>query len=169
MNVTRYLAICTFLLCILNSTFCQSNEDAFSNGNTPLLKIKDGFFGYKIYQNAERISKVQLFEIFNNSNHSELIDQFNYGRTSYNVGYVIGMPAGFILGWELGNFIFDKDVNTKLLWVSGAVAFCSITLSSYGLYKMNKTVKTWADLPNDSDISLHLGGCQNGIGFTLIF
>lgn len=169
MNVTRYLVTCTLLLCILNSTFCQSDKDTKSSTNTSVLKIKDGFFGYSIYENEKRISKSQLLEYFKNSNHSELIDQFNYGRTSYNVAYAIGMPASFVLGWELGNFILDKDVNSNLLLIGSAFTFCSIALSSYGLYKMNKTVNTWTDLNKKSDISLHLGGNQNGIGLTLIF
>jgi len=148
---------CLFLVGIILSigVFAQS-ELSYKNG-----VLKDGA---KISPNQVRT----LME-----KNTEVLSQYNSGRTLFVAGQVVAFPCAFLVGWDLGARLAGGEGNTALL-VGGAVGtVAGLVISLAGEGKMKKSVSLYnAAKANRKEQVIHqinLGLTQTGVGFIMQF
>ena len=118
------------------------------------LTLRNSFWGYGYKLNDKNISFGEVETILKQNNQVEAISYLHKGKTQQVFSNVLGIPGGFIIGWELGLLISGKETNTTM-WVSGG----ALTVASYIIGAASK--KNFSKV-----IALNNGGMAMGIGLT---
>jgi len=128
------------------------------------LSLKAKTFGIKYYEGDASISKQEILgKLKGNTARYEL---FKKGGTLNTVGNIIGVPAGFVFGWNLGTLAGGGDANSDALTLSGIGVVGSLVLNFVG----RKNMKTALDsYNNNTTVQLEFKTTKNGTGLCLTF
>ncbi len=139
----------------------QSQEDTVVNQR---LRVEKGFLVKRHYFNDLRISKSEFNSIL--CKNKNAFRMYNSGQVRKVFGVIIGIPAGFLFGLQIGAKLSDKRyrINKKVLRGSLAVGLLSMILEVEGDNKMKKAIRIYNQ---KKTTSLEYGVTPNGIGLVM--
>ena len=140
-------------------------EEYEETEDSKLLVIKRGYFAPNIFSKERKFTSKELINLFEESGNKNAMKLFKLGRARNIAGNILGVPAGFFLGYELSNiFINNNGFNSTVFWASSFASVVSITLNIVGRKNIRNSVKAFND-----DLLIQLGSTNNGIGMQMSF
>ena len=140
-----------------------STEDGFLDVNTRRYTIA-------YFKNDHLISRKEYVSII--KGNPLALRKYRSGRAMRIIGRIIGAPAAFIFGYQIGSLIGGgKGYNETAFIVSSLFFASGITLNLTGSSRVRKSATLYnSDLKKQtSQLYLGLGYTINGIGITLNF
>ncbi len=132
------------------------------------LSYRNGFWGLTILQGEKKLSTKDIKALY--KDNAEALGKFKTGKTLNAIGTIIGIPGGFIFGYQLGTQMAGGKINTTLLAVGAAGFIASIYLTSTGNRSIKESIHIFNSGINKSNsASLDFGLTNNGVGFCLRF
>lgn len=135
------------------------------------ITIKNGFFGLKYYQDDVRIKESQVQSSL--KPFDEQYQLYMKSRKNQILGDVIQIPGGFMVGWQLGNLIVDRPVNTTSLLIGGGLSVIGIVVSSNAIKGKKRAISEYNMLQNPSNqssgVEVRIEGTTNGLGLQFEF
>lgn len=138
-------------------------DNGYSNDS---LRVKVGFFGnIKYYEGDNRVSKSHYKQkMYKNYDSYKL---FMKGNRMYNLGNIIGFPAAFLVGYNIGTKLnAGKLSNPTALTISGLIMAGSIVIGYYGEAKMKRANRLFN---SKIDKRLNINVNQNAINLVFNF
>lgn len=158
MNARKLL--CFFVLIV-------SIASAVSGQKKPIV-AKSGFFGTKFYHGETRISKNEMYQLFEDANQSELISLYKHGHNAFHIGEILGGVGGGLLGIQMGLFATNQETSQKVLVAGFVITGLSLTLSIPGARKMSRAINTYNGV-SDSSFFIQTKLTSNGLAFVVNF
>lgn len=100
----------------------------------------------KYYADGVKISKSKFDELFLRKDPA-LYYEFNSGRSSVEMGNVLGFAGGFMLGWNIGNLITGMSKKFTLGGAGLGLVVITIAIQSSGYKKMKQTIDIYNSTP----------------------
>ncbi len=130
--------------------FLYANKMFAQYDNT--IEARKQFGTYQFYADGQ---KLKLKEVANKlSTNAEAYKLFQSAKSNYVTGSVLGGVGGFLIGYGLGGYFFNKNQNTKfpgvLIGIGAGLALLTIPMNS----AYNMQAKKAVDLYNSSHTSL---------------
>ncbi len=128
------------------------------------LSTKKGLFGWRYYNNSERISKNGfLLKLREN----ELAHQkFEEGKNLKTIGGIMGFPSGLVFGYNLGTMLRGGKTSREVNIISGTVWVASLILEITGSAQMRKGLNEFNASQN---LGYQLKLDNNSIGISFSF
>jgi len=133
------------------------------------VTFNSGFFAPSIYQNTRKLSNVQVNQIYKDNPEALLL--YRRGRTSNILGNIMGLPAGYIFGYQIGNAISDvRKVDQDWMLISGVGCLFSIILNVKGVSDIRKSTQKYNNsIGKIDDVSIGFQSTESGFGLVLSF
>ncbi len=132
------------------------------------LSYRNGFWGLTILQSEKKLSTMDIKALY--KDNAEALRKFKTGKTLNAIGTIIGIPGGFIFGYQLGTQMAGGKINTTLLAVGAAGLIVSIYLTSTGNRSIKESIHIYnSGINKTNSASLDFGLTNNGVGFCLKF
>ena len=131
--------------------------------------LADGLVGI-VYQELlnKKLSTEDVREAYKND--YEALRLYNTGKTQNTVANVIGIPSGFVFGWQLGTLLVGGEVNSGAMVISGAGVATSIILGFLGNDNIKESIEVYnSKSESANNFSLNIGLSNNGVGLCLKF
>ena len=127
------------------------------------LSIKHKLFTH-YYEGDTEISKYA----FNSKLATNTLAYKSYrsGRRLRIAANIIGIPSGFVMGWNIGSLIFRNTVHEKAFISSSIVWAIAFGMETSGEAKMKKAIKKYNQ---STDIGYRFNINPNGVGLALQF
>lgn len=172
----KHIIIALSFLALVAQAFAQQSAqpDNVAAKNEKYLAIKFGLFK-KYYEGGEKISKYAFEEKIKTNPLG--YKQYRSGKNMMITSNIIGIPSGFIFGYQLGYILFDRrsttyysrrGPNNIVLLVSGFAWGTAVGLEYAGKTKIIKSIRTYNQSVNPG-IGYRLGITPNGFGLGLQF
>jgi len=101
--------------------------------------MKSGFFGPSIIRSGTRLSTSEVKNIY--SENQDALDRFSAGRTSKILGDVIGFPAGYIVGYQIGKYLTSNPtVSGRWFGIGSVATVVSILLTRSGINNIRQSM-----------------------------
>ena len=141
--------------------------DADADSNIP-LSTKNGFFSTGIYLGDKKLTPIQVRQLYDGTN--EALGKYNTGRAFSTIGNVIGLPAAFIMGYQLGKSIAGREINKDALAISSICTATGMILILVGDGSIKKSVRIYnSEIESKNSVQLNMGFTTSGIGLCLSF
>lgn len=133
------------------------------------LYVSSGYFGPSMYRDGFKQSSTEVRKLY--ENNPEALYLFNSGHTMNNLGNVFGIPSGFFVGWELGNFFSSNaKVNPEIMVFAGVGSLISIVLNKNGVSNIRKSAELYNEgIRKKKEIEFGFHSTENGVGLVLSF
>lgn len=148
--------------------FLSGTEVPMNQYGTPTishLRIKKKFIGFNYYNFDQQIDKSSFHSLLSHDENSH--HRFGKALGTYTLSGLLGNIAGFINGYQIGNYLWNKpSYNKKVFRYSLGAGLLSVIFQAIAHKKM-KSVLT--DFNHTQQNSLGFKGTENGYGLVLEF
>ncbi len=132
------------------------------------LTVSKVFGGIKIKQGDRSLSSADVKRLY--SNHDEARAKYRSGKTRRTIGNIIGVPCGFVFGYQLGSAMVGGETNGTVLLGSGVGFLAGFLLNLSGEGAMIQSVNIYNNRLQDKTAGqLSLKLTQNGVGLCYSF
>lgn len=138
--------------------------DSLKNPEFPVLYAKKGYWGVNIYSDEKDYCGTDLLLLYSKIGDTEAKRLLEKGRNQNIFGNILGLPAGYILGYQIGRAFSGQKINPLLMFAGTIGSAISLGLNVRGISNMKKSVKSY----NESVI-LKYGLNENGLGLIMEF
>ncbi len=154
---------------ILGVLFFGAIQDSKAQSPSDSVHVYKNFWGYKFYQDDERLNFNQLPHIMEDDQGAYYL--INKARNNITIASIISGTGGFLIGWQLGNALFGGEPNWTLAAIGGGLIVISIPISSKSYKQSLEAVKMYNSGLSTSIRKpvMMVGMTENGVGIRLKF
>ena len=132
------------------------------------LVVKNGFITPSFSMNGVKLGTNHILKLYEENETAERL--YRKGKNQNFFGNFLGVPSGFIIGYQFGEFLQGRDTNPKLFWPSLVVGVISVVLNVKGVNNIKKSAKVYnSDLRRPEGIELGMQSTDSGFGLVLSF
>lgn len=147
---------------LLNLNLLRAQEDG-------KIEIKQNF-GVIFIQNGKTLNPKQLLEI--TKSIPDAYHEMKIAKSNYTTANTLSFTGGFIVGWQLGNVLMQKEVNYYLFGLGGGLIGVSLLVSQSYSKHAKKAVEIYNNSLtqiNTKNINIQLGLTSSGLGIIMNF
>jgi hypothetical protein len=144
-----------------NITFGQSQSDS--------IQIKRNF-GTVFIQNGKKLTPKKLLDI--TKSNSEAYKEMKIAKSNFDIGTVIGVCGGILVGFPIGTALGGGEPNWALAGVGAGLIVISIPFTTSYTKHAKKAVGIYnngGSLTGFRKINFDLGITSNGLGIKMVF
>lgn len=130
------------------------------------ITMNIGFFGNIYYVGENKVSGNFVKTYMKEQNQHEASIKFGQAQSTKLWSDIIGLPAGAMLGWELGNVIVGKKTNSAFLIGGGVGSLISIIMGANAQKKFKESINMYNQ---GKGLSYKLEATENGYGLVYRF
>lgn len=150
-----------FLMCI-NLKFTHSQE----------IVYKPIFGGINFYQDDKQLSDTELKNILQTNDLSA--HYLRRAEANKRIGRVLSSIGGFIIGYQLANYLYGSKLNWEIAAIGGGIVLLSVPLNVRYLSLKKMATITYNENRNESSFNqtkpkLHITSGGANFGFILNF
>ncbi|MEN8225942.1 MAG: hypothetical protein ABFS05_11360 [Bacteroidota bacterium] len=132
------------------------------------LAFYNGFWGLTIHQGERKLSTKDLKEIY--KDYPEALSKYKSGKTLNTISNIIGIPCGFVFGWELGTMLGGGESDGATLAISGAGLIAGLVMNFAGTNNIKKSVIIYNNkIQGEASLNIRFGLTRHGVGLCFKF
>jgi len=132
------------------------------------LYYKSGFTGLTVWQGDKKLHPTDVKILF--KSNEEALSNYKSGRSMKTVATVVGLPSGFILGWQLGTMLAGGDPNGTMAIIGAGGVIASVVLDIMGGNKIRRAISIYnASLNETISFQIKVGLTEHGMGIVAQF